>query len=233
VYDPEVNVDRSFTILDLAAKIDAGEPFAFSRWGDGEWRAVVSPTPTKGNCDGHAYFPDMGEALGNVLKSRPPYILGFQKWPEKIRRPWAMWLQENGLSDLRWVEANIFHFCAQAGDMTFREWPEILVGPKHLRPVFPNVTFIEVPSKNCWRASRETLDTLRMELHNRDSHTVVGYCASMAANVWLDRMYHAFPQHTHIDFGSAFDPLGGVYSRNWMRRAAKEGFFQCREASNA
>lgn len=220
MYEPKV--DRTFTVDKLAAKIAAQEPFAFSRWGDGEWRAVVAPNARKSNCDGHAYFPDMSVALGNALRSRPNYILGFQHWPKKVRKPWCEWLEREGLTDLEWVEANIFHWCAQKGDWRFREWPDILVGPMHLEPVFPNATCIYVPDKNCWRATEPVLAALRHELRVRDQHTVVGFCASMAANAWIHTMHHEYPQHTLIDFGSVFDPLAGVYSRRYMRRAAKE-----------
>jgi hypothetical protein len=208
---------------DLQRFIDTETPFAFSRWGDGEWRAVCQDHVGKANCDGHQYFRDMGEALGDVLRSRPPYILGFQQWPTKVRRPWCRWLEMEGLTDLKWVEANIFHFSAQKDDWRFREWPNIMVGPKHLRPVFPNARFIVVPDKDCWLQTDAILSELWSLLTDAKTHTVVGYCGSMASNVWVDRMYREFSQDTHIDFGSVFDPLAGVFSRRYMKKAAANG----------
>jgi hypothetical protein len=221
VFDPEVN--RSFTVADLARLIADKQPFAFSRWGDGEWHAVTAPSARKANCDGHKYFPEMGQALADVLKRRPSYILGFQHWPPRVRRPWCEWLEKQGLTDLKWVEANIFHFAAQAGDWCFRAWPDVMLGPSHLRNVFPSAQFITVPKKNCWLSTGRLMAELADLLDLRKEHTVVGYCGSMAANSWIDIMFHEFgDKHSHIDFGSVFDPLGGVYSRRYMRRAHNE-----------
>jgi len=223
MFDVEPRVRRAFGVDDLQRFIDTETPFAFSRWGDGEWRAVCQQRPGKANCDGHQYFPDMGEALGDVLRSRPPYILGFQKWPLKTRRPWCEWLEREGLTDLTWVEANCLHTAAQKNDWRFRQWPHIMVGPRHLLKVFPNTEFIVVPDKDCWLQTDAILSEVWSVLTDRRQHMVVGYCGSMAANVWVDRLYHEFPQHSHIDFGSVFDPLAGVYSRRYMKKAAKNG----------
>src|SRR5690606_3358473 len=46
---------RETTRRVMAERLQASEPFAFSRWGDGEWSAVLGIGTA--NCDGQAYAP--------------------------------------------------------------------------------------------------------------------------------------------------------------------------------
>jgi hypothetical protein len=92
-------------------KIRSREAFAFSRWGDGEWKSVLGQhKPGKHNCDGHRFFPPMGKELGQVLRSKPEYLLGLQSLALKLLRPEInKFLQQHGLQELTWYDADVFH----------------------------------------------------------------------------------------------------------------------------
>lgn len=199
-------------IADMRRWISRGKPFAFTRWGDGEWSAILQLRPGKRNTDGHLYFEDMGKALRRVISAPPPYLVGMQPLAKRI-----MGDQIAPMLRGRFEDADLFHKAAQTGDMFFRDWPDVMVGPAHLRAVFPGRKFIEIPATDCWLASSRVLAELRSLLPMRDQ-SIIGYCASMAANVWIDEMTKAFPRCTHVDFGSVFDPLAGVKSRSYMRK---------------
>jgi len=65
---PVIEYDR-LPLSYFTDKLNDGEPFTFSRWGDGEWRSVLY---CKGqNCDGHQFFPLMRRELRNVLRAKP------------------------------------------------------------------------------------------------------------------------------------------------------------------
>jgi hypothetical protein len=193
-----------------------GKPFCFSRWGDGEWTAVLGMRKGKANTDGHEYFDDMRDALAGVLESRPDYHLGMQPLSRRVMgEAIDAWLAERGLA-FDWENADVFHRAAQANDWGFRDAllsrNPTCVGPAHLRPLFAAGRYIEIPAKNCWLATDEIVPRIIAEATD-----CVAFCASMAANVWIDRVHKARPDATLIDFGSVFDPLCGVKSRGYMR----------------
>ena len=76
----------------MAARMRSYEPFAFSRWGDGEWSAVLGLGAQ--NCDKQAYEP-VREDLRRVLRDRPVYLIGVQ--PLAVQRfgpEIAAWLDD-------------------------------------------------------------------------------------------------------------------------------------------
>jgi hypothetical protein len=193
----------------------------FSRWGDGEWTAILGLKPGDKNVDGHEYFEDMADALRSVLISKPTYALGMQPMSMRnMREPIMSWLEKNGLS-FQWENADVFHMAAQKKDWEFMEEliasPHMIVGPQHIRSVFPKSTFITVPSKNCWRDGERIVGEIKRVLDNSGTMNV-GFSASMASNVWIHRLFCEYgDRHFFVDYGSVFDPLGGVKSRKYMR----------------
>lgn len=214
-----------FTAAFLAQSIREKTPIAFTRWGDGEWVAALQLQPGKSNCDGHSYFPDMGKALQKVLRSRPKYYLGVQSYALQTLEPAITdWLRNNGLQSLRWADADILHRAAIANDWTFldaiKAHRHLVVGPEHLRTVFPAAIFVPVPSVDCWTATDRVIATVRRKIKSTSAYTTAIFCASMPANVWIDTLWPSCGRRASlIDAGSVFDPLGGVYSRKYMRRA--------------
>ena len=214
---------KSFAAGDVARMLERRESFAFSRWGDGEWIALLGQQPGGGNCDGHQYFDDLGEALRDVLRSKPGYHLGLQQYAlDQCGGAVYEWLQANGLGSSYWVESDIFHHAAQAGDWSWMEalkaGPHAIVGPAHLRPLFPDaVAFAEVPDKDCWLDRERVSVELAKALADRE-WVAVGFCASMMSEVLIDDFVNCAPQHAYIDFGSVFDQLAGRKSRVYMRK---------------
>jgi len=217
--------DDKWGVTDVVTMLENKDAFAFSRWGDGEWIALLGREPQGANCDGHNYFPDMGEALRDVLKRKPHYYMGLQQFALKACGDDSIygWMQANGLDNSYWVESDIFHYAAQNGDWSwmkaFTDRNHIIVGAEHLRKLFPKALgFIAVPDKNCWIERESIAQELSRQLSTVPSWVAVGFCASMMSEVLIDEMVKKFPRNAYIDFGSVFDPLSGVKSRNYMRK---------------
>ena len=70
---------KELTFELICEDLKNGVNFSWSRWGDGEWSALLQTRPGKANCDGHHFFPDMGARLKAVLESKPEYYLGLQR----------------------------------------------------------------------------------------------------------------------------------------------------------
>ena len=64
------------TYDDIVEAIILSKPFAFSRWGDGEWLNIRKAPG--GNCDGNLYYHDLGDALQQIVEVKQDYILGAQ-----------------------------------------------------------------------------------------------------------------------------------------------------------
>jgi hypothetical protein len=202
----------------ITGLLKGGAPVVFSRWGDGEWNCILQTHPGYWNCDGHAYFTDLGIALGKVLEGRPEYHLGIQGLARKIHgEKIDKWLGDRGLS-FNWGYSDEFHDAAQRGDWAFKDIftakDHCIVGPGHLRSVFPG-KFVEVVKQNCWLTTDETLAKI-VDVIESGVETI-GFCAGMASNVWIDRIAKTFSGISLIDFGSVFDPLAGVKSRAYMQ----------------
>jgi hypothetical protein len=217
---------RPITVGDVVAKLDAGEVFTFSRWGDGEWQSVLGRTRWH-NCDYHSYYPRMGDKLRDVLLSRPKYLLGMQPlaltlFEDKI----VKWLTDNCLTELDWVPADIFHDASKDGLLgpliaTLNSKPLVVVGPPHLqraKAVLSWRAFVDVPPRNAYLALDDIYRNTLAALEDMPKHSIVSVSAGMPAKILVHLLHkRAGTRHTIIDVGALFDPYAGVISRSYMR----------------
>ena len=67
---------RRMPLAYYVSMLSGGKPFSFSRFGDGEWNAILGKPGQ--NCDGHAFFPELGADLRDALIQKLPYLYGMQ-----------------------------------------------------------------------------------------------------------------------------------------------------------
>ncbi len=211
-----------------------GKPFSFSRFGDGEWNAILDKPGE--NCDGHAFFPELGADLREALVRNLKYLYGMQMRAIKcMGREMRQFLDKNKTC-VDWQDADVFHYCNNAGTLfplvrRLREMKVVVVGPSHLRGldnfVFPLAGFIEIPLKNCY-LGRENIYRRILEYHEKSGPAVYAFSASMTTNVLIHRLYPALGTTSWlIDFGSLWDVYVGVKSRSgyekedWTARIQK------------
>lgn len=219
-------------------KIADKEPFSFSRFGDGEWASLLQmEDERRTNTDGHTYFKDMGEALVNVLKSKPNYYLGMQRFARDERYPEEIdsFLDKHSLKELNWVNADVFHHASIKGyfeqffDVIEKlDCPVILVGPKYLEDLiwrFGFATHIQIPEKNCWLKRDDIMNEVNYHLANCSEElesAIVLFVASMPANYMIDELYKKYgADHTFIDCGSVFDPYCGQVKRGYHKKVVE------------
>ena len=63
-------------IGDYVDKLKRNVPFSFSRYGDGEWNAILGKPGM--NCDGHEFFPEMGKLLKQTVLNPLDYFYAIQ-----------------------------------------------------------------------------------------------------------------------------------------------------------
>lgn len=220
-------IKAQFTYQNFLEYIDAQIPFSFARYGDGEWNAILGPKkPHKNtNCDGHQYFPEMGQELGEIIKSEPQYILGIQSLAMRLRGEEI----EQFVKDLNisWCDADILHKASIKGNLDklfaiLNQTPEkiVIVGPEYLRAIRSKIkygTFIAIPQKDCYLVTKQAInECAKIMTSNRGM--IFLFSASMATNVWIDQLYIHFGQdNTLLDCGSVFDPYIGVNKRSYHK----------------
>lgn len=220
-YSMNKSLEACNYLTDFVQNIKNDTPFSFARYGDGEWSAILNK---KGcNCDGHEYFPDMGKRLGDIVKSKPSYLLGMQA---RARRLMGKEI-DNYMKEVRikWMRADVLHFASLNGDLAIffealKGKTVVIVGPKHLSKLdkFHVCDFFPVPDKNCWLSYDKVYQTVGSYLTATKKHTVVLFAASMMANVLIDDLYKKHGQrHTLLDIGSALDPYAWKKTRKYHK----------------
>lgn len=224
------SLELSTILQDLA---DADNPFTFSRWGDGEWRSVLRGTKAGAcNCDGHSFYPEMSNDLRAVLLRKPTYLLGMQNFSMRLYgRPIQNFLDSNNLTDLRWVNADVFHYGAIHGKRkeivdTVKARKLLVVGPPHLKSLkhsgLPYWDYVQVPPRNCYLHLQDIFRQIVAKAEGQQDPLLISVSASMPAEILCDMLFMQFgTKHTIVDFGSLWDPLVGKLSRSYMKAARK------------
>lgn len=210
----------------ICEKIRNGEHFSLARYGDGEFNAILGVQGA--NCDGHEYFPEMGQELADTLRSNPDYYIGMHQ-NARIEQKTLDWLNENGLKDRKFVSNAVLH-CALRDGLFDQFWNAtlgrkvLIIGPQYIEQQKKiNGHFLSIPAKNTY----EYLPAIKMRL---DSMLPVGLlpgsivliCASMTAPLIVDHLYKQYGNTaTFIDFGSCFDPYCGIKSRSFHKNVLK------------
>lgn len=213
---------------------DPSDSFTFSRWGDGEWRAVFRQYTNRRNCDRHRYFPSMGAELFQVLADKPDYIMGMQGlamrvFGDRIRAKIA----EAGIEHIKWVDSDVFHQASLHGKLykivdAVSTRRVVMVGAPHLRGLrdaselpINYWKFVEVPARDAYRRCYEIIGELEEIIHKypeKEPPLLISVCASMPAEIILHEIYPLTKgKHTVIDFGSLWDPIVGKASRGYHR----------------
>lgn len=198
-------------------------PFSLARYTDGEWFAIWKEQGS--NVDGHQYYSDMGDALAEVLISRPEYVLGVQ-WLGMKHHGDAIvsWLRRRGL-DMQWVPGEILHEASQAKQLhrfveVLRDKPVLVVGKPELERLPLKAKVIQIPIRDAWTVRKKVISEVIAFVKDvgRESLPVILYSASMGAEYMIDRVYHESPSPViQVDCGSIWDPYLGIKTRRYHR----------------
>ncbi len=213
----------------MVDKIKRGENFSWSRFGDGEWSAILQNRKEGAfNCDGHHFFPDLGQSLKNILEYKPRYYIGLQnmaKEQNKDSEEFKRLYEKNKWSDNEILHrANIRGWMQQFFDILkiaakVNNRKVILIGNSSLRSMnkFHVAKFIEIPLIDCWLEYNDIRRQVAKAIDG-EKNPIVLYCASMMSKVLIDNMDQYYSDNiTQIDCGSSFDPYVGRQTRTYHK----------------
>ncbi len=207
------------TLESFVPKIENGEHFSFSRFGDGEWYAALGKSGA--NCDGHSYTPRLQEGLVKALLNQKEYHYGIQPYALKnLGRDISAFIKENNIR-IKWDNASIFHDANIEGKLNpfvkaLRGKKVVIVGPKHLKELslFPIYKFLEIPSVNCFDSFDSILERIK-KIADEESGLIYLFSASMATNVLIDVLYDDYgKENSFLDVGALWDIYVGRKSRS-------------------
>lgn len=207
----------------ILKNIRHGKHFSFSRYGDGEFTAILralGKKTSRHNTDKHLYYPDMGERLYNILRSEPKYWVGLQ--------PLAMRIMENDVKDildglsLKTCSGDLLHSASIRGELqaffdVLQGRPVVIIGNRYLRGFHKlKSLLVEIPEVNCWLSYQHIKNELVRVVRKGD---ILLYCASMMSEVLIDDMYNLMGDKiTQIDCGSLFDPYVHRKTRSYHHK---------------
>lgn len=220
-----VSVNKHLTVCDnnltyYTDKLRQNIPFSFSRFGDGEWNAILGKPGS--NCDGHEYFPEMGIQLGNAVINPLDYCYAIQNMAIRNEgRRITRFLKQHDVN-LEWHNSDVFHYANMEGLFfpmieALREKRVVIIGPSHLRDLQKNCfqfeAFIEIPLQNCFLKLNEIRDEI-LDFGRDKKGIVYALSASMPANILIHELFPVLGKNNWlIDFGSVWDIYVGVKSR--------------------
>ena len=187
------------TIKDFKGMIERSENFSFIKQGDGEIFCMRGDAG--GNCDGHPYSKELGEALKDAytfLNKLPnSYIT---KWDEEeLESPVVSKGNVGGDTFLHNdVSQDKFDFFKT---LKFSKRKKIFIGPSRLKGVisFLNIDeYIEIPIINSFTFDFNTIP---------EDNAIYLFSAGMPSKVWITKLLKMNQNITCIDIGSGLDPL--------------------------
>jgi len=210
-------------LVNFVRMLEHHTPFAFARYGDGEWYAILGDDGE--SCDGHPYYPENGADLRASILARHSYLyaLGPMARHGELGPRVEAWLMENDVH-LQWYDTEVFLKASIDGALypliqALRTRSVLYVGPAHLRALVHDwfgADFVEVPLRKAYLSKASTLDALKTRL--QDCYDVVGFSAGPLTDVIISELWPVIDDRfSLIDFGSVFDIYAGVASRKYMR----------------
>jgi hypothetical protein len=196
----------SAPLSDYTAMVERGTPFAFSRWGDGEWQRVLG-------LGGDRQPGDLAVELRTILAAEPAYRLAVRPsaaagYGRLIHR----YLYDRDLDGLRWYDADVFDRADAAAFDGFLEAvrdrrlivaaPGFTRGP--LRELVECSEFVEVPAYDgCYLQINDVVRRLLAAASRGDEPAVVLLSCGPATAAVVHRVYEG--RHTLVDVGRVWE----------------------------
>lgn len=182
-------------------------PFAFSRWGDGEWACASQERTWDANCDGNKYYKELGERLVEIASTPQSYYMGHQHgtnntdWPQK------------------WVNSDIWHDLSIERGM--KEIFDILdtvhvvfIGNESLSALPFINEFIEIPFNDVWLKYDQIIEKIKSKI-KLNEHKLFLFASGMTSNIFIHDLWEYNKENSFMDASSAFDPYVGRKTRGY------------------
>jgi len=212
------------TYNDILSNIADNVPFAWSRWGDGEWACMLPEAKSLAHIvevvrqrrspeDTEIMF-EYAKKMKEVLLSEPNYYIGIQnmsarRFKEDIE-PYYSKLEKVCSSEM-------LHNASIRGDMqdlvdVLRTKKVCLVGPEYLSNLPFEFTHIVTREDDAWKEEERLINEVKKI---QDSCNVFMYSVSFVSKILIDTFHNN--GNIHLDTGSMWDFYVGKETRGYMK----------------
>jgi len=205
-------------------KLNNGERFTFTRYGNGEWDCIFDLYP-RTRSGSQTFNPAFRRALTasltehhggrNYVAMQSVSFLARVKLLPHIE-PWV----SANVPDLQWHDGEVFAKASRNGGLypfveAICKHKIVVVGPQHLLSLPFARLFVPVKLHNCWDDVDKLTDALGVH-----SNSVILFSAGPTTKVLIHRLYPALKSSWLIDCGSLWDVYCGVNSRRYHKTIA-------------
>lgn len=218
---PKWTKDDEDFIYEICEKIRDKKPFAFSRFGDGEWITIAQNRTEDSNCDGNKFYADLGERLKEIVSEKQDYYMGHQNvsaYTLKNKYP-QEWVNSDILHELSEIQGLDYMF-----DL-FDLVDVVLIGNESFKKLSFVDEMIEIPYTDVWLDYDEVLEKIKDKMDDKKHKTFL-FAAGMCSEVFIHDLWKFNNKNTYIDIGSAFDPYVGRNTRryhNYLKLEKQDG----------
>lgn len=211
-------IPRDTTIHDVAAWIRSGDPFTFTRYGNGEWDLILARGKHTGSRS-QVFTESLRQAMRETVIQHGGKKMGVQslRYLHKLRllQPAEMWLRKHRVK-IAWESGNVLHWASQRGELSpfvdaLEDADTLFVGPEHIDRIPLDGDVMVIPSRNCW----QQVDSIEEAIRQHGQNRTVCISAGPAAKVLIHRLRNEPMQL--IDCGSLWDVYCGVVSRSYHK----------------
>lgn len=213
---------RTHTLDFYVSRIEAREPFAFIRYGDGEFSAIFRDRKRTSSRSQDLTVAGLGQMMAkSVIKSHEADNY-FPALRRTAMKPYIRQWLDDKVPNLIWHDCTTFYKASKHGSLypfvkAVRElgWPVVVLGPERLKSldgrVFDIAKFIQIPNKDCWAQRGRVIKELRAV----QGPAFFTLTAGPAAKPWCWQLYATHEDSFIIDLGSLWDPYVGKKSRSY------------------
>jgi len=207
---------RDTTIEDVAAWIRSGEPFTFTRYGNGEWDLILGRGTHTGSRS-QTFTTSLRRAMRETVIEHDGKKMGMQsrRYLQKLRllSHAEAWLTKHGVK-IAWEAGDVLHWASKRGELApfvdaLNATSPLFVGPDYMERIPLDGDVMVIPSRNCW----QQVDGIEEAIRKHGQNRTVCISAGPAAKVLIHRL-RSEPMQL-IDCGSLWDVYCGVVSRKY------------------
>lgn len=219
-------------------RLKEGEPYAFARYGNGEWDCIFQRNERTGTGSQDLRISALRQGLIDSIRAHQgdsSYLLAMQSRGYlarcKLLSPAEKWLHLNA-PVAQWVCGEVFTHASKGGTLypliaQLRKMNLIVVGPPYLkgleREVFPKMKHVFVRPRDCFVTYKDLHAGIVRAIKSCESPTVVSFSAGPTAKVLIHQLYERGGKGCFlIDFGSLWDIYVGKQTRRYHKYVTPE-----------
>ncbi len=215
--------DMQRVLTTLCNKINNRDNFVLVKFGDGEFRNMISTNEEEYNCDGNNYYPELGTDLikayiyflstdttttTTYINRWHSHVYTIQQLLDSIYGKNAKFVYYDLIvHKLPFDNDIVFFFKLIKNSKREKIYISNRDNIKHICPVLKIDAAIEIPSVNSYKYKNEIFASVK-EFMTTKKDAIVLVSGGMFSKILIADCMNNNPQNTYIDLGSTFD---GIY----------------------